>query len=561
MAQNDLNVNILANVKGAEQLATLINRVGALEKETQRLRDANTGLAQSSDAVIRNGVRYNNALDAQAKALRNTRQGTQQLGMQVNDFVTSVSTGASPVQAFNQQIGQVGYALSMMEGTAGKVGAFLAGPWGAAVMVAAMALGPMVAALFETSEEMKKAEKEAKNLDAAVAARKDSEYALRLALADTASEYRAIRIEMMNNAKVAVQAALVELRARQRVVAGLLAERKAMQDEVAGAGGMRAQAEMGTGQFFARGANTSALQDATTILNAQTAGLEQLTAKLNGSIVDLVSGGGPKAKKARREAMTEAQREAKKAAEALARWTAYSEGQRVKEYDDARKREYQGAQAFSKLMEELDSNVTKNSMEEFEERAKGLATVTAMLNDELARQIDRPLEELSKSFDAIGTSIAGAFKGMITGATSWKDAMKGIINSVIDELWRLYVVQQIVGMVKTVLGKIGLPLPDKVPGNANGTQNWRGGMTWVGERGPELVNLPRGSQVIPAHRAQGMGGGGVTVNVDARGSADPAAVRAQVEQGIMQAAPAIIAAAEARTVSNMRRPRLGGAMQ
>lgn len=33
--------------------------------------------------------------------------------------------------------------------------------------------------------------------------------------------------------------------------------------------------------------------------------------------------------------------------------------------------------------------------------------------------------------------------------------------------------------------------------NANGTDNWRGGLSWVGERGPELLNLPRGAQVIP----------------------------------------------------------------
>lgn len=33
-------------------------------------------------------------------------------------------------------------------------------------------------------------------------------------------------------------------------------------------------------------------------------------------------------------------------------------------------------------------------------------------------------------------------------------------------------------------------------GNANGTDYWRGGFTWVGERGPELVNLPRGTQIM-----------------------------------------------------------------
>ena len=36
--------------------------------------------------------------------------------------------------------------------------------------------------------------------------------------------------------------------------------------------------------------------------------------------------------------------------------------------------------------------------------------------------------------------------------------------------------------------------------NADGTDNWRGGWSWVGERGPELLNLPRGSQIMPNHK-------------------------------------------------------------
>lgn len=31
---------------------------------------------------------------------------------------------------------------------------------------------------------------------------------------------------------------------------------------------------------------------------------------------------------------------------------------------------------------------------------------------------------------------------------------------------------------------------------ATGTDNWRGGWTWVGEKGPELLNLPKGSQIL-----------------------------------------------------------------
>lgn len=40
----------------------------------------------------------------------------------------------------------------------------------------------------------------------------------------------------------------------------------------------------------------------------------------------------------------------------------------------------------------------------------------------------------------------------------------------------------------------------KVGKNAKGTDNWRGGLTWVGEEGPELINLAKGAQVIPNHK-------------------------------------------------------------
>ena len=53
----------------------------------------------------------------------------------------------------------------------------------------------------------------------------------------------------------------------------------------------------------------------------------------------------------------------------------------------------------------------------------------------------------------------------------------------------------------------------KVPGFAAGTNFAPGGAAIVGERGPELVNLPRGSQVVPNHRLGGFAGGN-NVNVN-----------------------------------------------
>ncbi|MFT4128230.1 MAG: hypothetical protein QM662_18630, partial [Gordonia sp. (in: high G+C Gram-positive bacteria)] len=100
----------------------------------------------------------------------------------------------------------------------------------------------------------------------------------------------------------------------------------------------------------------------------------------------------------------------------------------------------------------------------------------------------------------IGKAASGAFDG-ITGA------LRTALNAVIS-LWN------------KLDFKIKISLPDKIagipiPGGgaswsspdlfpdigylANGTDYWRGGWSWVGERGPELLNLPRGASVTPNH--------------------------------------------------------------
>lgn len=71
--------------------------------------------------------------------------------------------------------------------------------------------------------------------------------------------------------------------------------------------------------------------------------------------------------------------------------------------------------------------------------------------------------------------------------------------------------------------------------NAEGTDNWRGGPTLVGEKGPEIVNLPKGAQVVPNSVAS-RGGGGVNIapvyQIDATG-ADAAAL-ARLERTVVK---------------------------
>lgn len=54
----------------------------------------------------------------------------------------------------------------------------------------------------------------------------------------------------------------------------------------------------------------------------------------------------------------------------------------------------------------------------------------------------------------------------------------------------------------------------KIPGFAEGVTNFSGGLAVVGERGPELVRLPRGSDVIPNNSISGVNiGGGQSIQI------------------------------------------------
>lgn len=69
-------------------------------------------------------------------------------------------------------------------------------------------------------------------------------------------------------------------------------------------------------------------------------------------------------------------------------------------------------------------------------------------------------------------------------------------------------------------------------GLAGGTDNWRGGPVWVGENGPEIVDLPPGARVTPNDRISARQGNVVhlTVNVP-RGTSGPSADQIALHTG------------------------------
>lgn len=99
------------------------------------------------------------------------------------------------------------------------------------------------------------------------------------------------------------------------------------------------------------------------------------------------------------------------------------------------------------------------------------------------------------------------------------------------------------GGFKPVGGQAALAASGKITGLfADGTEFAPGGLAIVGERGREIVNLPRGSQVVPNHRTENMLAansnrgsgqrGPVPLNVNIQGANGDDHVRKLVEQGV-----------------------------
>lgn len=137
---------------------------------------------------------------------------------------------------------------------------------------------------------------------------------------------------------------------------------------------------------------------------------------------------------------------------------------------------------------------------------------------------------------SLADSLSGLFGSILDGSKTAMEAVNDLIKS--------FAQMALQAGFKMLLGGIfgggGGGGFLGIPGFANGTNNAPGGLAMVGERGPELVNLPRGSQVIP-NKDLGTG------QLDVRISLDSAMLNAVVTDGagrvVGQAAPAIVGAA------------------
>lgn len=146
------------------------------------------------------------------------------------------------------------------------------------------------------------------------------------------------------------------------------------------------------------------------------------------------------------------------------------------------------------------------------------------------------LNGFKKVLNSLITFITGVFTG------NWSKAWQGIVDlfkSIFETVVSIAkgVVNGVASAINTVIGAIngiGFTVPDWVPGIggksftvnipkiptlAKGTENWKGGIAQVSEKGGEIIDLPKGSRVYPHDKSVEMARGesrrqqNVTINI------------------------------------------------
>lgn len=185
--------------------------------------------------------------------------------------------------------------------------------------------------------------------------------------------------------------------------------------------------------------------------------------------------------------------------------------------------------AFRRVTERLQSDLASVGAPDIEQRitteleTAGVDRATPEGNEivDYVTQLDAVQDRqdaIESRNQVLSRSFTNLFRGALDGAEGFNNALSGVLDNLSSML--------ISNAFQGLFGGGFFGGGGSIPAYASGTNFHPGGWALVGERGPELVDLPRGSSVIPNDM---LGGGGQTITfapqIDNRGASVEAVAR------------------------------------
>lgn len=149
------------------------------------------------------------------------------------------------------------------------------------------------------------------------------------------------------------------------------------------------------------------------------------------------------------------------------------------------------AKAADTLRETVENSTLLTSFEHLVESAENLGNVCLNLFDVEFPSFLDPISQFAGALDGLAIVVNGLASGL-----EWLESKA---QSAVE--WVRNLNAEMVGSAMAEVGDMGYNAAAAY--NAAGDDNWRGGLTWVGDGGgPELVRLPQGSTIYPAQESR-----------------------------------------------------------
>jgi len=144
---------------------------------------------------------------------------------------------------------------------------------------------------------------------------------------------------------------------------------------------------------------------------------------------------------------------------------------------------------FGRSAQDLNPLIEAGS-QKLKELAKEAHDVGYVMSDETVEsfgEVDDAINKMIFSFDALKNKIASAFMPTLKNAAlAIAEIFKSLSNGTALNT-----------SLKDIFDKVNAQNNSKIPAYATGTSYHSGGYALVGEQGPEIVELPKGSKVYP----------------------------------------------------------------
>lgn len=146
--------------------------------------------------------------------------------------------------------------------------------------------------------------------------------------------------------------------------------------------------------------------------------------------------------------------------------------------------------------------------------------ITLMRENDVFGEVGKKIEESGEN----AKKVAGVLKDFYDINLLTPSGLFGI------ELNRRYF-----NVARNLLSGVGETATSNIPKYALGTNDAKGGLSLVGERGPELVNIPQGSQVVPTEKTKellsqnNVAGDNITINISGGSGIDMEYIKEELE--------------------------------